>query len=100
MKTPPKKTKPKNRWGGSWTHLLHPPSTPSPPPPFTYHSLPLPLSSEREGGEKRVISKWGEKEGGGSVEGGSGGFGLSGASPSGRPPPPFFLYTQIPLYYQ
>jgi len=64
MKTPPKKTKPKNRWGGSWTHLLHPPSTPSPPPPFTYHSLPLPLSSEREGGEKRVISKWGEKEGG------------------------------------
>jgi len=48
------------------------PPTPFFLPPFTYHSLPLPLSSEREGGEKRVISKWGEKEGG-SVEGGSGG---------------------------
>ena len=55
-------------------YFFHRPPTPFFLPPFTYHSLPLPLSSEREGGEKRVISKWGEKEGG-SVEGGRGGLG-------------------------
>ena len=58
--------------------VLPTPPTPFFLPPFTYHSLPLPLSSEREGGEKRVISKWGEKEGG-SVEGVAGAF-LEGKS--------------------
>jgi len=43
--------------------FLPPLTTPFFLPPFIYHSLPLPLSSEREGGEKRVISKWGKKEG-------------------------------------